>query len=262
MIRILFITLILSNIINAKVLSTPYEINSSTETIITTAATVMGLSYNLTGSNLEPLSVYEIDNLMNKKLLGINRISVNNYNDDVAMISDILLGICIATPALQVFDGRVSPEWTTYGMMFLESTAITVGATTVTKNIIRDPRPYIYSADAPLEMKQQPDARLSFFSGHAALSFASMTFFAETYSKYYPDNSNHNLIWLGSMTLAGTTAILRVFSGRHFPLDILVGSAVGFAVGKMIPVLHEKSSDQMFIVSNRTQKIFSINFNL
>lgn len=238
----------------------PFKFDEGDRNTLITAASIMGLAYQLGSSELEPLSLYKIDALMERKLYSFNQFAVDNYNNDLALASDILLGVCIAIPAFQIFDGRVSPEWGTYGMMFIETGLFTAGATTITKNIIRDPRPYVYNKDVPIEEKITKDARQSFFSGHSALAFAGMTFFAQTYSKFYPTNSNHNLIWLGSMSLASATAILRVLSGRHFPIDIIVGAAVGILVGNLIPDLHK--NDQQFLELNRINRIasFSINF--
>ncbi|MBX3042939.1 MAG: phosphatase PAP2 family protein [Candidatus Kapabacteria bacterium] len=256
-------TLILILIIsmNFNLHSSNYSFNENTETVLITTASVMGLAVQMSRGEYEPLTEYKIEELMKKELLGINRFAVQNYNDNTALVSDILLGICLAVPAIQIFDERVKPEWGIYGLMYLETGMLSVGTTQIVKNIFQQPRPYIYNPDVPIEMKMTKDARQSFFSGHSCLAFAGMTFFAESYSKYYPDNSNHNIIWLGSMSLAATTALLRVLSGRHFPVDILIGSAVGFAVGKIIPHLHESRNAQIpnEFINNR---IIAISFNL
>jgi len=257
--RLILFLIITSTLgINAQ----PYQVNQDTEQKVGYILGAMGLAYSLTNSDFPPLSVYEIDYLMDRELLGINQFAVDNYNNDLALVSDILLGVCIAAPVMQLADGRVGPDWTTYGMMYLEAGFLTLGLTTVTKNIARMPRPYIFNPEVTNNIKQTKDGRQSFFSGHAALAFAGMTFFAETYCNYYPETSNHTLIWMGSMTLASATALLRVFSGRHFPIDILVGSAVGFAVGKLIPLMHESPNNVSNQPNFRVQRIFAVSLNL
>ncbi len=256
----LFFIIIIFNQFTA--FSSPYELSDFDNKMYYTIPTVLGLTYKLFYQNPQGLSVSEIENLMKKELLSINKLSVNNYNNDIALLSDILLTMSLSIAAFQVFDGKIISDWPTYGAMFLETTSITLGTTLITKNIVREPRPYIYSEKAPLELKKDPDASQSFFSGHAALSFASMMFFAEIYSSYYPENSNHYLIYLGSIALASTSSILRIFSARHFPIDVLVGAVVGITIGKLIPYIHEKKNEQNFIINNKSQKIFSINLNL
>lgn len=242
--------------------ASPYIFNDNTSTTLITTASTMGLFYQLSNSEIEPLSKSKIDQLMNEELFAINRFSVENYNDDLALVSDALLGVCLAIPAFQMLDGRVSEDWGVYGMMYLENAFLTFGATTITKNIFRETRPYVYNPDVDYDIKQSKDARLSFFSGHSALAFAGMTFFAETYSTFYPETSNHKLIWLGSMSLASATALLRVFSGRHFPVDILVGAAVGIAVGKLIPLLHENTNNNETLPIFRVNRIVNFSFKI
>jgi membrane-associated phospholipid phosphatase len=242
--------------------SYPYKFDDNTKATVATVASAAALTYSLTNTDLKPLTENEISKLMEKKLFSFNQISVDNYNNDISLISDIMLGICMAIPAAQIFDGRASEEWGIYGLMYIENVAFAGGAAAITKNIFRAPRPYVYSKDAPMEMKQEVDARLSFFSGHSALAFAGMTFFAETYGDLYPETKNHTLIWLGSMTLASTTAILRIFSGRHFPVDVLVGAAVGIAIGKLIPELHDNKDPITNQPVFRINKLASINLSL
>ncbi len=257
-----FISILLVFIYNIQAFAGPYVFDDKTQASITTIATITGFAFSITNSDFKPHTEYQVELLMNKKLLGINQISVDNFSDANALVSDVLLGVCIAVPALQIFDGRVKQDWGIYGLMYLESAALSVSTTTLTKNIFRETRPYVYSTEAPMEMKLTKDARQSFFSGHACLAFAGMTFFAETYGNYYPETSNHTLIWLGSMTLASTTALLRVFSGRHFPIDILVGSAVGFAIGKLIPYLHKNKDLQNEYPDFKVSRIVAFNFNI
>ena len=250
-------------IINTNyVLSGPYIFDNNTEARIGTIAGIAGIVYSFTNSDFQPLTEYQVDLLMEKELLGINRISVDNFSNTNAIISDILLGVCLAVPAFQIFDGRVKEDWGIYGLMFVETGALSIGTTTISKNIFRETRPYVYSPDAPMDMKLTLDARQSFFSGHSCLAFAGMTFFAETYTKYYPETSNHTLIWMGSMTLASATALLRVFSGRHFPIDILIGSAVGIAIGKLIPQMHETPNNISNLPNFRVQRVFAVSLNL
>ena len=35
-------------------------------------------------------------------------------------------------------------------------------------------------------------------------------------------------------------ALLRIYSGRHFPSDVAVGALVGSAIGVTVPLLHRR----------------------
>jgi hypothetical protein len=70
-------------------------------------------------------------------------------------------------------------------------------------------------------------------SGHAAAVWA----LAKVVSSEYPDKR-----WLGLLAYSGAVSLstARVLSRRHFPSDVLVGSAVGYLTGRY--VMHHHSS--------------------
>lgn len=240
----------------------PYDFNYRADAAVGSLIAVSGIASYYSLKDFPVLTEIEIDECINSDIFSINRFCVDNYNNSVAAVSDVLLGVCVAVPAMQIFDGRVQDNWDVYGLMFLENTAFSFGVTTLSKVLMRMPRPYVYNKNVPNEVKSTLDARQSFFSGHSCLAFAGMTFFAQTYSDLYPSNSNHTLIWAGSMSLAAATAILRLLSGRHFPIDVLVGSAVGFAVGKLIPNIHKYDKSNNNLPEFKVNKIFSYSLNL
>jgi membrane-associated phospholipid phosphatase len=73
----------------------------------------------------------------------------------------------------------------------------------------------------------------SFPSGHSTNIFAIATVIASAYNK---------TIWVPIVcyTLAGLTAASRVYQNDHWISDILVGSALGFAIGRTISNNHMK----------------------
>ncbi len=75
----------------------------------------------------------------------------------------------------------------------------------------------------------------SFPSGHSADIWTIATVFSEE----YPHNQ-----WLrwGSYSVATAVAISRVTGERHFVSDVIVGSTIGFLVGRMMVRMHYPSS--------------------
>jgi membrane-associated phospholipid phosphatase len=67
----------------------------------------------------------------------------------------------------------------------------------------------------------------SFPSGHTSTAFA----LASLISSVYKDK-----IWVGivSYTLATGVAWSRVYENKHWPSDVLIGAALGFAIGKTV----------------------------
>ena len=70
----------------------------------------------------------------------------------------------------------------------------------------------------------QPSRAGSFTSGHATTSFA----FAAAIAHRYPHKPW--VVW-GSYGLATGSSLARLPAKKHFPSDILVGAAIGYATG-------------------------------
>jgi membrane-associated phospholipid phosphatase len=83
------------------------------------------------------------------------------------------------------------------------------------------PNPYLW--DGPF----QPISNSSFPSGHSTVVFAVATVVAISYAK---------TIWVPVVcyTLAGFTAASRVYQNDHWTTDVIVGSALGIAIGSTI----------------------------
>lgn len=111
----------------------------------------------------------------------------------------------------------------------LEAFLITGAVIGIIKEITQRHRPYAdnpsnaYLWSGPYNLI--PDA--SFPSGHSAEAFAVATVISSSYRK---------TIWVPivCMTLAGLTAIARVVENNHWASDAFVGSAIGFAIGRLV----------------------------
>jgi membrane-associated phospholipid phosphatase len=77
----------------------------------------------------------------------------------------------------------------------------------------------------------------SFPSGHSA----SVWSLAAVFAGVYPDNK---LIQVGAYSLATAVSISRVTGQNHFVSDALVGSAVGYLIGRMVVKQHTISSNE------------------
>jgi len=66
----------------------------------------------------------------------------------------------------------------------------------------------------------------SFPSNHAAAAWAM----ASVIGDEYPEWLTHTIVY----TLAGTTSVGRIVAEKHFPSDVLVGSAIGWLVGQYV----------------------------
>jgi membrane-associated phospholipid phosphatase len=78
----------------------------------------------------------------------------------------------------------------------------------------------------------------SFFSLHTGMAFTSAGFSCAMHSArpLYQDVAADASSCLASIALASTTGLLRVASDRHYLSDVLVGAALGFAIGYLVPL--------------------------
>lgn len=64
----------------------------------------------------------------------------------------------------------------------------------------------------------------SFPSGHTAYAFAMATLFSDRYPK----------LKIPFFVLAASTGIARIYLGKHYPSDVIVGAILGYAIPKLI----------------------------
>lgn len=181
----------------------------------------------------------EIAGLDKSTINGFDRWATQFSSRGISDVSDVLAVTAAASPVLMTLgDGWMRMDAVTIGTMYVETMLLATFLPSFGKGTVTRYRPYAYNPKTPDDPLYTEETTRSFFSGHSTVAFASMTFLANVYSDYYYDSDYKTAFWIGSMGVASSVALLRVFSGAHFPTDILVGSAVGFGVGNLIPWLH------------------------
>jgi membrane-associated phospholipid phosphatase len=92
-------------------------------------------------------------------------------------------------------------------------------------------RPYAHYATP--DRIHTNDDNLSFASGHSALTFAiAATAGAIAHRRH---DRLEPVIWATGLTLAATTAYLRIAAEQHYLTDVLAGGAIGAGLGLAIP---------------------------
>ena len=88
------------------------------------------------------------------------------------------------------------------------------------------------------------EANLSFFSGHASLTFALAT--AAGVVAHRRNSEAEPVIWAVGMGLAATTSYLRMAADQHYFTDVTVGALFGIGAGVLIPTLldHDRDDDE------------------
>jgi membrane-associated phospholipid phosphatase len=151
-------------------------------------------------------------------------------------ISGALLGGSFVLPV--VFIGTSGRTGTLRdGALVFEAAAITAALTQTAKKVFHRPRPYVHRGDAPPGTDPAAEeSHVSFFSGHASMTFA----LGVSTGSVALLRGEKNAGWvLGTgLAVAATTSYLRVAAERHYFSDVLVGAAVGSTIGWLVPHLH------------------------
>lgn len=189
---------------------------------------------------LNQLPVHEEMPLHEHEWLRLDDRVRDNFSETAAKASDISLALTVTeASAFAIGTGDGAGD---RALILGESVAITLATTSLAKVVVARPRPYVYSDDIRAIRRRERagrDAYRSWFSGHAAMSFAAVTTSGLLFEERDHSATERALVWGTGTMLATTTASLRVRSGRHFYSDVVVGGLVGCAIGTLVPALHD-----------------------
>jgi membrane-associated phospholipid phosphatase len=186
------------------------------------------------------LPVHEEMPLREHEWLRLDERVRDNFSEGAARASDVSLVLTVgSTSAFAIGTGDGAGD---RALVLGESVAIALAATSVAKVIVARPRPYVYNDDERALRRRDRagrDAYRSWFSGHAAMSFAAVA----ASGALFAENADHSpreraLVWGMGLTLATATSNLRVRAGRHFYSDVAIGAVVGGTIGTVVPALH------------------------
>ena len=228
---------ILALLLNLLVLSSPLHaekrINYALDGSITGAA--------IAGSFLLGLIPVDTTKKLKSEWLAFDESVKKNFSSSAAALSDGLLTGAALLPFASYLIGGMNEDFGRSALIYTEAIGITMLLNTAVKYMVQRPRPYTYNPDPRVQayVKQEgKDSRLSFYSGHSALSFTSAVAGASLFAQSSADTWARAVIWGVEMFLAAATANLRVRAGKHFYSDVIVGSLLGAAVGFLVPYLH------------------------
>jgi len=228
-----------------KSASHPYTLRWNTDGWLSGSSVVAGgIAYSIE-SNLSSLSPSELQVLNKSSINVIDRGTAGTYNQSQSDVSDVLVGISIASPLSLMMDESIRKDYFTLGVMYAETGVLAAIAPSLGKGIAKRIRPYVYNASTPIDVRTESDAQRSFFSRHSTFAFSMAVFMSTVYSNYFPSSKYTTHVWVGSLGLATAVAALRVTSGSHFPTDVIVGAIVGSGIGYFIPYIHRSQQNNL-----------------
>ncbi|MFD2572036.1 phosphatase PAP2 family protein [Spirosoma soli] len=221
----------------------PYQLSWKVDASLIGLSGAAGISALVLEQQVQPYVVSDLSRFDRSQINAFDRGATYRWSprafdiSDQALTANFVATGLVALPTLFRYK-----QWVTVPVMYLEVLALPTLVQQTVKNIVLRTRPYVYNPDVPLDPKLTPNARQSFFSGHAGTSFATAVFAAEMFRHYYPNSKLKPVVWVVMLGLASTTSVMRYEAGYHYPSDILVGAAFGALVGWGIPKLHEVKS--------------------
>ena len=190
------------------------------------------------GKKLNPLPAEKLALLNRENLWPIDRKSTYQFSQKADRASNAFFYGALLAPIVLVADRSIRKESGEVAVLYLQTLSLTSGLTELTKNLVKRPRPYNYNPAAPLSLKQQKDARKSFFSGHTSVTATSCFFAAKVWSDAHPNSRWKPAVWALAAGIPAFTGYLRIRAGRHFFTDVAVGYTVGATLGFIVPYLH------------------------
>ncbi len=216
----------------------PYRLNWPVDISLGSLALGTGIPYLILDAQTAPLSLSVINGLNRQNINVFDRPTSYLWSPTIARVSDGLLYASAAAPVALMADPKIRKDALPIGILYVETFAITAGITSLTKVLLKRPRPFVYGEQAPLAEKQEKDAQYAFFSGHTSVSAAMCFMTAKIYQDYNPGKKSVPWVWAAAAAVPAATGILRQQAGKHFWTDVVLGYALGAAVGILVPELH------------------------
>ena len=219
----------------------PFNLDFTRESVILGTSALVGITSLIIVSNIEQLTLQEINSLNRADVNGFDRGAIGTYKEDY--VGDVLLYTSFALPATFLLNEQMNKDFLDLALMYGEVLAVAGSINELLKGTVQRTRPFVYDPNTNLSDKTTKDARTSFFSGHTTVTAAVSFFSAKVFSEYLNDNTAKVLIWCGAAIYPAITAYMRVDNHWHFPTDVIVGYAFGALVGYFIPQLHKNKND-------------------
>jgi len=154
-----------------------------------------------------------------------------------------------ATNILPIFlflNKSIAKDWKEVIILFAETQIVSSLAFTyipIGPAFVNRFRPRAYYQELPLSEKVSGNTKNSFFSGHASTTASASFFMAKVYADYHPEMKGKIWLYAAALIPPAIVGYGRVKSLFHFTSDVIVGTAIGAAVGILIPHMHKNKSN-------------------
>ena len=220
----------------------PYRISLRTDAPVYGASLAMMGANIYLGSRLPGFTESELNALTPPALPAWEALALNRWDEGAAKRSDVVLFAAFGTAGMVVLaqtpKNTLVRDGLVLGSLWFQTNLSTLMLTDLAKNSLRRNRPLVYNSQAPLIDRMESDARKSFFSGHASMTACNTFFAAKIWTDMHPNSKLKPWVWTAAAAVPAYAALQRVQAGKHYPSDVIVGLAVGAAMGYLIPQIH------------------------
>jgi membrane-associated phospholipid phosphatase len=181
-----------------------------------------------------------------------DRGSIGDHSHFADVLSDVTVDAAVIVPVLvDLLDVGLRAPFVEDMTVYAEVMALNTGLVSVTKAVVQRPLPRVYALQAP-KLIDTPNGYRSFYSGHTSTTMAALGAFSMTWALRHGDSAfQRTWPFLVSGLVGASVGAERVFAGRHFISDVLVGGVVGSAFGVLVPWLHARPGSPTVAVAPR-----------
>jgi membrane-associated phospholipid phosphatase len=167
-----------------------------------------------------------------------DRLAIGQDSQLAEWVSNLGTAVGVATPfVVDWFDTHGERRaFRDDAIVIGQALALSAALNTVVKYIVQRPLPETYAGVVPNRFGR-PRGYRSFYSGHTSLLAASLAAGCITVRKRH-GRLPWRWPWIVSAALTSLVGVARIFSGKHFPSDILVGAPLGAGIGSAVSLLH------------------------
>jgi hypothetical protein len=185
------------------------------------------------------IPVETVRNLSKEDVNGFDRWAAGKSSEKAANTSDLLFYGSMPLPILLLADKHIRRDAAKIGVLYLEAMSVTgllyTGSTYLTDRY----RPETYDKRQNPENLTSGGNKNSFFAGHVALVGTATFFTAKVFADYHPESKLRHVFYGVAIASTAATGYLRHRAGKHFPSDIILGTAVGTLSGILVPHFHK-----------------------
>jgi membrane-associated phospholipid phosphatase len=201
--------------------------------------------YGLVQKNQKPtLDTFQINSLVKNDIWAFDRNAVflsSSQRIQAQNISDWGLYISTFLPVLLFLDPKIRESWFDIALLYMETQSINFNLHTWAGPVFTSRiRPFVYYEEVPFNEKLNAGTTDSFFSGHVSWTAGASFFTAKVLSDYHQEwGQKRWLLFVAALIPPTFVGYFRYRGLKHFPSDIVIGTAVGAAVGVLTPHLHK-----------------------